>query len=110
MELGAGVPIPLPDGQEEESRVAVDPPESEGDRMVRIARCLMERGVSGSQVKRLLASYDLDRIERQIAWLDARRAKRKSSLLIAAIDQDYEEPHRLKVLREIGERGPDEVE
>lgn len=71
----------------------VIPPESESrnERMVRLAGRLLQIGVSGHQVRRLLL-HDLDKVERQLDWLPYRSARKKASLIVAAIEQDYEAP------------------
>lgn len=65
--------------------------ETRGDRMVRLAAQLMQLGVSDVQVRRLL-SFDLDLVERQLDWLPYRSARKRSSLIVAAIEHDYEAP------------------
>ncbi|MBN9501325.1 MAG: hypothetical protein BGO01_08585 [Armatimonadetes bacterium 55-13] len=69
-------------------------PELRQDRMVRLAKELLILGVSSKQVTRLLG-YDLDRVEQQLAWLPLRNPRKPASLIVAAIDQDFEAPAAL---------------
>jgi len=66
--------------------------ETNKERMVRLARCLLAVGVAGLQVEQLLANFDLDLIERQLRWLPARKARKRASIIVASIQNDYEEP------------------
>ena len=66
--------------------------ETRHDRMVRLGVERQRMGVSERVAFELLASYPLDAIEQQIEWLPHRRAKRRSSLIVAAIKGDYEKP------------------
>ncbi len=70
--------------------------ESGSNRYVHIARKMLEIGVARSHIRRIIATYEPERIERQIRWLQARRAKNRASLLVAAIDNDYEQPISLE--------------
>ena len=67
------------------------PNETHQQRMVRLAAHLMYLGVSGRHVSRLL-SHPLDFIEQQIAWLPYRNARKKASMIVAAIENNYEAP------------------
>lgn len=67
------------------------PGESQSERMVRLAAQLMQLGVSNHQVRKLL-THDLDKVERQLDWLPYRRARKRASLIVAAIEHDYEAP------------------
>lgn len=67
------------------------PDETRQDRMVRLAARLMQFGVSERQILRLL-TFDLDRIERQLNWLPYRQARKRASLIVSAIEEDYEAP------------------
>jgi hypothetical protein len=87
--------------QEEAHPAAGTPPnrrqgEPRIERLTRLAQHLMWVGVEPSEVRRLLASYEPDRIERQLGWLPYRRAKIPSRLIVRAIEQDYEEPGALR--------------
>jgi hypothetical protein len=55
-------------------------------------RWLLAYGIVPEQADLLLTHYNTDRISRQVAWLPYRKAKNPASLLIAAIESDYEEP------------------
>lgn len=70
-----------------------------GSRLVRLAVELRQLGVSASQTERLLSTHPPDLVEQQLAWLPARKARRKASLIIAAIDRNYEEPLSLRDAR-----------
>lgn len=67
------------------------PGESRNNRMVRLAGRLMQVGVSNSQIQKLLL-FDLDLVERQLDWLPFRSARKRASLIVAAIEKDYEAP------------------
>jgi len=69
--------------------------ESPGDQLVRLAKSLYEHGVTQTHVKRILMSYEPDRIDRQIKWLKHRRFRSPAKMLVAAIDNDYEIPAAL---------------
>lgn len=81
---------PEPMGQGETGTVS----ESRRVRMVRLAHELLQLGVSGSQVTKLLM-IDLDVVERQLRWLPYRSARKKASLIVSAIELDYEAPANL---------------
>jgi len=67
------------------------PNETRFERQVRLAARLMQLGVSRSQITQLLL-HDLDQVERQLDWLPYRRARKRSSLIVSAIEQDFEAP------------------
>jgi hypothetical protein len=52
----------------------------------------MQAGVSDKVLVDLLVAYPLDLIERQLRYLPYRKAKKPVSLLVAAIQNDYEPP------------------
>ena len=60
--------------------------------MTRLAIELMKLGVSGSGVERLLGHHDLDEIERQLAYLPFRKAKRPEAFIIEAVRNRYSTP------------------
>ena len=53
---------------------------------------LLKLGVRRSQIMEIVKLYSLERIERQLRWLPYRKARKVSSLIVAAIKEDYEEP------------------
>jgi len=53
---------------------------------------LLSLGVKSEQVEMLLAQYQPERIERQIAWLPARNARNPAAFLLSAIEKDYAPP------------------
>jgi hypothetical protein len=53
---------------------------------------LMEVGISMRKAESLVARYPAKRIRRQLKWLPLRPARRPASLLIAAIENDYDKP------------------
>ncbi len=53
---------------------------------------LFRLGVSRSQILELMKRYNLERVEKQLEWLPYRHARKPSSLIVAAIKEDYEEP------------------
>lgn len=65
--------------------------ETRKERMIRLAARLIQLGVSSRQVQRLLG-FDLDLVERQLDWLPHRSARKRASLIVAAIEHDYEAP------------------
>jgi hypothetical protein len=69
-------------------------PESRQARMIRLAHELLSLGVSGNQVPKLLMQ-DLDLVEKQLLWLPYRSARKKASLIVSAIENDYEAPANL---------------
>lgn len=84
----------------EESPIGDAPhPYSEDDlrfaRSVRLAKAMLEIGVSEDQVTRLLTSYPHDLIEAQLEWLPHRKAKKKASMLVSSIVRNYEPPTAL---------------
>lgn len=70
--------------------------ETRRDRMVRLAGRLIQLGVSSSQIQKLLL-HDLDLVERQLDWLPFRSARKRASLIVAAIEHDYEAPANWEV-------------
>lgn len=62
------------------------------EKLKQLATRLLWLGVDGRTVERLLASYEPDRVERQLDWLGARRPKSPAALIVAAIDADYPPP------------------
>ena len=65
--------------------------ETEKQRYVRLCARLMQLRVSNRQITGLMA-HGLDRVEQQLNWLPYRNARKKASLIVAAIEQDYEAP------------------
>ena len=61
------------------------------DRMTAVALELMKMGVSGVRISELL-NYDIDLIERQLAFLPYRKAKRPEAFIIEAIRNNYSAP------------------
>jgi hypothetical protein len=53
---------------------------------------LAAAGLNPGQVERLLESYSPERIQRQLGWLPARRARNPAALLVRAIEGDWEAP------------------
>ncbi len=60
--------------------------------MVRLAVEMRQLGVKPSHVRRILMNYDLDDIEAQLRFLPYRKFRNKASMLVASIDQSFEEP------------------
>lgn len=61
------------------------------ERMTKVAMELMVIGVSQSRIVPLL-SFGLDRVERQLKWLPYRKARKPASLIVKAIEEDYDAP------------------
>lgn len=53
---------------------------------------LVEVGISLRKAEFLVSRYPAGRIRRQLRWLPHRVPKRPASLLIAAIERDYDAP------------------
>ncbi len=62
------------------------------NRMTELAIELMKLGVSGGIVGQLLATSELDEIERQLAYLPYRKAKRPAAFIVDAIRNYYSPP------------------
>lgn len=56
---------------------------------------LVELGVSHHKAVELVNRFEERQILRQIAWLPYRQAKKPASLLIAAVEGDFEAPSLL---------------
>lgn len=65
---------------------------------------LVEAGLSNRKALELINRYDHHRISRQLHWLPYRSARVPASLLISAIEQDYEPPSLLASELEGSER------
>jgi hypothetical protein len=66
--------------------------ETSRDRLVRLAIALQRLGVSSQQVQQILSTTSPDQIEQQLIWFPARKARKKASLIVAAIRDGYEKP------------------
>jgi hypothetical protein len=66
-----------------------DAPLSETDELV---LALVEVGVSVRKAEYLVGNFPAERIKRQLKWLPQRPARRPASLLIVAIERDYDAP------------------
>ena len=53
---------------------------------------LVEVGVSLRKAENLASRYPALKIRRQLDWLSYRSARRPASMIIAAIENDYDEP------------------
>ena len=58
---------------------------------------MMALGVAKEQALDLLARFDVDRVERQVAWIGRRNAKNPARFLAAAVEGDYEAPPAARV-------------
>ncbi len=65
-------------------------PQDEAHNQLRDA--LIQAGLYPEQADELLAEYDHERIQRQLAWLPYRGARNPAGMLMAAIRGDYEAP------------------
>ena len=74
-----------------ESPPASWPSEERKQRMIRLAAQLQQLGVSRHLLPELVC-YDLDMVEQQLIWLPARNARKKASMIVAAIRNNYEQP------------------
>jgi hypothetical protein len=66
-----------------------DMPLSERDQLILE---LVEVGVSLRKAENLVRRYSALKIKRQLDWLPFRSARRPASMIIAAIENDYDEP------------------
>lgn len=62
------------------------------DRLTTLAMELLKLGVSKSGVETLLSLHDLDEVERQLAYLPFRRAKRPEAFIVEAVRNRYSPP------------------
>lgn len=62
------------------------------DRAFAIAYALMSLGVSKSGVERIMREYSYDLIEKQLAYLPFRKAKRPEAMIIESIRRNYSAP------------------
>jgi hypothetical protein len=62
------------------------------ERMTKLAIELMKLGVSQAGARELLSDHDLDEIERQLAYLPYRKAKRPEGFIIDAVRKRYSAP------------------
>lgn len=60
-----------------------------------VKMALLRLGVRRSQILELVENYALELIEQQLEWLPYRRARKPSSLIVAAIKENYDEPATL---------------
>lgn len=66
-----------------------DAPLSERDQLVLE---LVQVGISVRKAESLVTGFPEERIRKQLHWLPLRAARRPASLLIAAIERDYDAP------------------
>ena len=62
------------------------------DRLTKLAMELLKIGVSKTGVELLLSTQDLDEVERQLAYLPYRRAKRPEAFIVEAVRRRYSPP------------------
>lgn len=65
------------------------------ERATKIAYDLLKIGVSHAGVQELLVNYSYDLIERQLAFLPHRKAKRPEAFIMEAIRRNYSPPKEL---------------
>lgn len=53
---------------------------------------LVHVGISLRKAEHLVSRYSADRIRRQLGWLTKRAPRKPASMLIAAIENDYDAP------------------
>jgi len=91
---------PLPEHLEAEADAARQAAEAEAasaDPKALEARSgLLIAGVMKEQADRLIAEYGIDQILKQLVWLPYRHAKNPARLIVAAVEDDYEEPLALQ--------------
>ena len=76
--------------------------------MTRLAMELLVLGVSKSGVERLLSQHDLDEVERQLAYLPYRKAKRPEAFIVEAVRNCYSAPKEFFYAKDqIDPAGPD---
>jgi hypothetical protein len=76
------------------------------DRATKLAVELMRLGISRAGTVELL-SYPLDVVERQLAYLPFRKAKRPSAFIVDAIRNDYSPPKEAYYAKAEAEPEPD---
>jgi hypothetical protein len=69
-----------------------------------ILSALVDAGLSHRKAAEIVNRFDPDRISKQLHWLPYRNPKVPASLLISAIEQDYEPPSLLASELEGAER------
>ncbi len=69
-------------------------PQDEASNALRDA--LIQFGLYPEQAEEILAEYEQERVERQLAWLPYRGARNPAGMLMAAIRGDYEAPPALR--------------
>lgn len=83
----------VPPSEPVQSNEAQDEPKEErSPHFGELRRKLQNIGVAPDQIEYLLATFDSERIEKQLKWLPHRHARNPSAYLVAAIVHDYEEP------------------
>ncbi len=91
MAIQMGWPLPEEIEARHATKLVVDEdPERAGAR-----RRLLGMNVPHVEVERLLSTYPIGRILQQLLWLPYRNAKSKARLIVAAIDEDYDEPRHV---------------
>jgi hypothetical protein len=73
-------------------------------------RRLLALGVSREQVDLLFASHTLDEITRQLDWMPHRAAKSPARFIVAAIQNRYEPPARIRLEQAIAAEEAEEFE
>lgn len=81
--------LPQPDGRR---RRRPSPDDAVLTRDEELVLELIHLGVGLRKARSLVDQYPVERIERQLSWLPLRAARRPASLLISAIENDYDPP------------------
>lgn len=68
------------------------PEDAVDEATAQVRRRLLSLGVSKEQVVFLIDTFDVERIQNQLDWLPYRNARKPAHFIVAAIEDDYEEP------------------
>jgi hypothetical protein len=75
----------------------VSSPEAEArkERLTQVAIKLMKLGISDERVSDLMNHYELDLLEKQLAYLPYRKARRPEAMLIESVRRNYSAPKEI---------------
>lgn len=82
----------LPKGSASNRELLPTPDEAPLSRQDQLVLKLIEIGVSNRKAENMVHHFPPERIQRQLDWLPHRSARRPASMIIAAIENDYDEP------------------
>lgn len=82
----------LPKGSPGRRETLPTPDEVPLSRQDQLVLKLIEIGVSNRKAENMVHHFPPELIQRQLDWLPHRSARRPASMIIAAIENDYDEP------------------